>query len=56
VYLTHWRTPSAGALLPDTIAYKTSIRELGEMLTHIVKHMATKEDEADHLYQGCTMC
>jgi hypothetical protein len=26
---------------------KTTLKELGEMLAHVVKHMATKEDIAD---------
>jgi hypothetical protein len=28
-------------------AKKTTLKELGEMLAHVVKHMATKEDIAD---------
>jgi len=26
---------------------KTTLKEVGQMLTHVVKHMATKEDVAD---------
>ena len=26
---------------------KTTLKEIGEMLTHVVKHMATKDDIAD---------
>jgi hypothetical protein len=28
-------------------AKKTTLKELGEMIAHVVKHMATKEDIAD---------
>ncbi len=30
---------------------KTTLNELGSMLEHVVKHMATKEDVADQLNQ-----
>jgi hypothetical protein len=29
------------------MAKKTTLEEIGEMLTHVVKHMATKDDLAD---------
>jgi hypothetical protein len=29
------------------VAKKTTLNEIGEMLAHLVKHMATKEDLAD---------
>jgi hypothetical protein len=29
------------------MAKKTTLKEVGEMLTHVVKHMATKEDIAE---------
>jgi hypothetical protein len=29
------------------MAKKTTLNEIGEMLAHVVKHMATKEDLAD---------
>ena len=29
------------------MAKKTTLDEIGEMLTHVVKHMATKDDLAD---------
>ena len=29
------------------MAKKTTLEELGEMLAHVVEHMATKEDIAD---------
>ncbi len=31
----------------DGMATKTTLREIGEMLTYVVKHMATKEDLAE---------
>jgi hypothetical protein len=32
---------------PYMAAKKTTLNELGDMLTHVVKHMATKDDLAD---------
>src|ERR1700730_4074902 len=46
-----WRVPfSVSAVVvhwPDmTAAKETTLKEVGKMLTHVVEHMATKEDVA----------
>jgi hypothetical protein len=35
------------ATLPHMAPKKTTLKELGEMIAHVVKHMATKDDIAD---------
>jgi hypothetical protein len=49
-------TQTIGALVPQMTAVlyfrpmapkKTTVKEIAEMLAHVVKHMATKEDIAD---------
>jgi hypothetical protein len=38
------RTGVALVQFPHMAAKETTLREVGEMLTHVVEHMATKED------------
>jgi hypothetical protein len=39
--------PTAVVYSRHMAAKKTTLKELGEMIAHVVKHMATKEDIAD---------
>ena len=40
-----WKSSSPSALWYNlAMAKKTTLKEVGEMLTHVVKHMATKDD------------
>jgi hypothetical protein len=46
------RRRSTGVVyFPHMAPKKTTLKELGEMLTHVVEHMATKEDIANVLVQ-----
>src|SRR3954447_26672226 len=41
------RLPENGLCYTSRMAKETTLNEIGEMLAHVVKHMATKDDIAD---------
>ena len=45
VFAEHCKAPRG--VYNQFMAKKTTLNELGDMLTHVVKHMATKEDLAE---------
>jgi hypothetical protein len=46
--------PTVVVYFPHMAPKKTTLKELGEMLAHVVKHMATKDDlAAAEMLNGC---